>query len=89
MFQILGFSGQIANEKWPKFDPKKCEETEIEIVLQVNGKIKSKLQVLKNTPKEEILKLTKQDEKLKDILKEKEILKSIYVENRLINLIVK
>ena len=67
MFSLIGFKTQIANEKWPTYDAEKCIDKTVEIVVQLNGKVKHKILVAKDLSKEEILDLIEKDEKTKDI----------------------
>ncbi len=86
--QNLG-TGMVCEQAWPKFDESKCVQSTVEIAIQVNGKIKAKLIVPKNISKDEIINLTKNDEKIAPLLKDKNILKEIYVESKLVNIVAK
>ena len=79
---------QISNQKWPRFNPEKCEDITIELVIQINGKLKSKKFVKKNTSKDNIINIAKSDSKICELLKGKNIKKEIYVENRLVNFVI-
>ena len=89
LFSLIGFKTQIANEKWPTYDIEKCIDKTVEIVVQLNGKVKHKILVAKDLSKEEILDLIEKNEKTKDILKDKQILKTIVILNKLVNFVVK
>lgn len=89
LFSLIGFKTQITNEKWPTYDIEKCTDKTVEIVVQLNGKVKHKIVVSKDLSKEELLNITDKDEKIKEILKGKQILKTIVVLNKLINFVVK
>ena len=89
LFSLIGFKTQIANEKWPTYDIEKCTDKTVEIVVQLNGKVKHKIVVSKDLSKEELLNITDKDEKIKEILKDKQILKTIVVLNKLINFVIK
>ena len=86
--QSLG-TGMVCDQAWPKFDESKCAQSTVEIAIQVNGKIKAKLIVPKNMPKDEVINLAKNDEKIVTLLKDKNILKEIYVEGKLVNIVAK
>lgn len=88
MFSILHFKNKISDEKWPTYDRKKCEEEKIEIVLQINGKVKSKTLISKDISKDEILKIANNDEKIKSFISSKKVLKTIVVKNKLCNFVV-
>lgn len=86
--QSLG-TGMVCDQAWPKFDESKCAQSTVEIAIQVNGKIKAKLIVTKNMPKDEVINLAKSNEKIVPLLKDKNILKEIYVEGKLVNIVAK
>lgn len=86
--QSLG-TGMVCEQAWPKFDESKCAQSTVEIAIQVNGKIKAKLIVPKNTPKDEVINLAKHNEKIVPLLQGKNILKEIYVEGKLVNIVAK
>ena len=79
----------VCEQAWPKFDESKCAQSTVEIAIQVNGKIKAKLIVTKNMPKDEVINLAKSNEKIVPLLKDKNILKEIYVEGKLVNIVAK
>lgn len=89
LYEIMGFGGYVHEQKWPEYDPDKCKDENIEIVLQICGKIKSRVTIPVNLTKEEVLKLAKQDQKMAMDLRGKRIIKEIYVENRLVNIVAK
>ena len=86
--QSLG-TGMVCEQAWPKFDESKCAQSTVEIAIQINGKIKAKLIVPKNTPKDEVINLAKHNEKIVPLLQGKNILKEIYVEGKLVNIVAK
>lgn len=89
MWQNLGFGGQLAHAKWPTFDAAKCIDDTIEIVVQVNGKVRAKLIVPTDISKDDALAAAKQDEAVAKELAGKTLLKEIYVPGKLVNLAVK
>ncbi len=89
LYEIIGFGGYVHEQKWPDYDPDKCKDENIEIVLQICGKIKSRLIIPVDLAKDEVLKRAKQDKKIAMDLREKRIIKEIYVENRLVNIVAK
>jgi leucyl-tRNA synthetase len=85
----LGNKKSIFLEKWPKFDPKLVAEKEVNIVVQVNGKVRDQLTVAANTKEDEIKKLAFASEKIKKYIPNIDnIRKIIFVPGRLINLVV-
>lgn len=90
IFEIQSLdTGMVCEQAWPKFDESKCAQSMVEIAIQVNGKIKAKLIVPKNTPKDEVINLAKHNEKIVPLLQGKNILKEIYVEGKLVNIVAK
>lgn len=89
IFEIHLGTGMVCEQVWPKFDESKCAQSTVEIAIQVNGKIKAKLIVTKNMPKDEVINLAKSNEKIVPLLKDKNILKEIYVEGKLVNIVAK
>ena len=81
--------GFASLQSWPVFDESKCIDNEIEMVLQINGKIKAKVSVSRGLGKDEILKIAKENEGFSKNLGEKEIIKVIYVQDKLLNVVVK
>ena len=79
----------LAQAQWPKYDESKCIDDTVEIVVQVNGKIKAKLNIPTDAQKEEILNLAKSDENVKKAIEGMNIIKEIVVPKKLVNLVVK
>ena len=78
----------ILNKDWPKINSKLLKSDLVNIVVQINGKKREILEIKNDSSEEEILKLIQKNEKLEKFLKNKKILKKIFVKNRLINLII-
>lgn len=74
---------------WPTYDPAKCVENEIEIAIQVNGKMRGTIKVEQAAAKESILAAAKQESRVQAQLAGKEIVKEIYVPKRLVNFVVR
>ncbi|RPI18601.1 MAG: leucine--tRNA ligase [Ignavibacteriae bacterium] len=89
IWQKLGHTGTITFEKWPEYDAKKLQRNYITIVGQVNGKVRTKLEIEVGTGDEKIIQLMKDDEKFKKHIDGKEIVKEIVVKNKLVNIVVK
>lgn len=81
--------GILAQAQWPEYDESKCIDETVEIVVQVNGKIKAKLNIPTDAQKEEILNLAKSDENVKKAIEGMNIVKEIVVPKKLVNLVVK
>ncbi len=85
---VLGHKKSVHLEKWPEYDEKLIEEESVSIVVQVNGKARSVLSLPADSSEEEVKKLALADENTKKHLAGREIRKTIFVKNRLINFVV-
>ena len=85
----LGNNGSIAYEKWPEYDEEKIKDDEIEIPVQVNGKVKTIVKVALNENDETVKQIVHENETVKNAVKDKNIVKEIYVKNKIYNIVVK
>lgn len=81
--------GMVVDQPWPEYDESKCKANEIEIAVQVNGKIKTKLMIPAEAEQAEVVALAKADENVKKSVEGMNIIKEIYVKGRLVNIVVK
>jgi leucyl-tRNA synthetase len=88
LWEKLGHKGSISLEKWPDYDPKKLSRNMVLIVVQVNGKVRTRIEVEKDTADDKVLSLVKADDKVKRYLEGKKIVKEIIVKNKLVNIVV-
>ena len=79
----------LCESNWPKYDETKIENDNYELVFQVNGKVRGKMEVAKETSKQEMEKLAKENENVKKFIEGKEIVKIITIPGRLVNIVVK
>ena len=89
IWEKQSFGGMITNQSWPKFDEAKCQENTVEIVLQVNGKIRARIEVAAALGKDELLAEAKRNSDVAELLVGKTIVKEICVPGRLCNFVVK
>ncbi len=82
-------NGILAEAKWPEYDESKCVDESVEIIVQVNGKIKAKLNIPVDADKDAVLDLAKNDENVKKAIDGMKIIKEIVVPKKLVNLVVK
>ena len=82
-------NGILAEAEWPKYDESKCVDESVEIVVQVNGKIKAKLNIPVDADKYTVLELAKNDENVRKAIDGMNIIKEIVVPKKLVNLVVK
>jgi len=89
MWEMLGESSELLRAPWPKYDPALAKEEEIEIGIQVNGKIRSRIVVAADAADDQVRELALADEKVKAAIEGKEIVKVLVVKGRLVNVAVK
>ncbi len=89
MYEMLGFEGVLNEQKWVEFDPALCVDAAVEIVVQVNGKIRAKMSIPVDTDKDEVIRLAMAEQKIADELSGKNVLKQVYVPNKLVNFVAK
>ncbi|MEJ9211684.1 leucine--tRNA ligase [Bacillus smithii] len=87
LWEKLGHSDTIAYEPWPTYDESKLVDDEVEIVIQINGKVRAKRTIAKDASKEEMEKLVLADEKIQEQLSGKTIRKVITVPGKLVNIV--
>src|SRR6185312_419976 len=85
----LGKEGPVFKQPWPVYEPELAKEDEAEIVVQVNGKLRSRIAAPFGTPVADLEALAKADEKLQAFLEGKQIVKVITVPDKLVNIVVR
>lgn len=89
LYETVIGGGYLHDCKWPEYDETKCVEDSVEIAIQVNGKLKSRITLPVDMPESEALAAAKSDEKISAAIAGMAIVKEIYVKNKLINIVVK
>ena len=89
MWEHLGYEGSVHDQNWPEYDEKALVKDTVEIVVQVNGKIKEKLDIAGGLSREEMEKTAMENEKVKGLIEGKNVVKVIAVPSKLINIVVK
>ena len=89
MWESIGKATAIANTAWPGYDEESLQQESIEIIIQINGKLKQKLTIEADTNREEMQKIAENDEAVKALLEGKEIVKVIAVPGKLVNFVVR
>lgn len=89
LWERLGHSTSLSTAAWPQFVEELTVDNQIEMVFQINGKVRSKTTVPKGFGKDEVLAMAKRDEKLASWLEGKTIVKEIVVVDKLVNIVVK
>ncbi|MGX4763224.1 leucine--tRNA ligase [Holzapfeliella sp. JNUCC 72] len=88
IWQVLGHNDSISYEPWPTFDESKLVEDTVEMIIQINGKLKSKMQVSVEASKEEVEKQALADEAIQAQIGSKEIRKVIVVPQKIVNIVI-
>ncbi len=89
LYQVMGYEGVLNEQKWVEYDEKLCVEDSVEIVVQVNGKVKARFSAPVNCDKDELEKLALDLPEVKSLTDGKTIVKKIAVPNKLVNIVVK
>ena len=89
MWEHLGYEGSVHDQNWPEYDEKALVKDTVEIVVQVNGKIKEKLDIAGGLSRDEMEKTAMENEKVKGLIEGKNVVKVIAVPGKLINIVVK
>ncbi len=89
LWEMLGHTGTITYESWPKYDEEKTIEDEIEVPVQVNGKLRGTVIVAKEATSEDVEKVAFENEEILKFIEGKEVVKKIYVPGRIFTVVVK
>ena len=81
--------GMVTEQPWPKYDESKCKDDVIEIVVQVNGKVRTRLSVAADIQKDDAIALAKAEDRIAAEINGKNVVKEIYVPGKLVNIVVK
>lgn len=89
IWQQQGFEDMLNQTSWPTWDEEKTIDDEIEIPVQINGKVRGKIYLSKNADLEEAKSKARQDENIKKLIEEKTVIKEIYVAGKIFNIVIK
>ena len=89
IWQIAGFEGMLNQTSWPSYDEAKCVDNEIEIAVQINGKVREKLVIAAEAQADEVIAAAKALDKIAEAISGMQIVKELYVKGRLVNIVVK
>ena len=85
----MKYGGMVTQQSWPQWDEEKTKDEEIEIAIQINGKVKGKVVIATGSSQDAVKEKFMADEKIAELLIEKQIIKEIYVPERIYNIVVK
>jgi leucyl-tRNA synthetase len=88
LWEQLGEAPSISNQSWPNWDEQLTKDDEKTVVIQVNGKVRSKLLIAAGTPKEELEKLAFENERIQEWIEGKTVRRVIVVVDKLVNIVV-
>ncbi len=89
IWENQSFGGVLTDSAFPKYDESKCVDSEIEVVVQINGKVRAKLRLPADCTSEQAIAQAKADEKIAAAIGSMTVVKEIYVKGKLVNLVVK
>ncbi len=89
LWEQAGFKGMLNESKWPQYDESKCVLSTVEIAVQVNGKIRARINIPADISAEDAISLAKQQESVLTEISGKAVIKELYIPKRLINIVVK
>ncbi|MEG1894766.1 MAG: leucine--tRNA ligase [Oscillospiraceae bacterium] len=89
LWELLGCKGKVSDTVWPKWEESKCQEATVEVAVQINGKIKARIDMALGLCQEEMLALAMADGNVKTAMEGKTVVKQICVPNKLVNIVVK
>ncbi len=89
MWEKMSFGGAVTDQSWPEFDEAKCVDATVEIAVQVNGKIKARINVATEISNEDAIAAAKEVDAVKEIIDGKQVVKELYVKGKLVNIVVK
>ena len=89
IWQIAGFDGMLNGTSWPEYDEAKCVDSKIQIAVQVNGKVRARIDISPDITSDDALSLAKQQPAVIEALSGKTIVKELYIPGRIVNIVVK
>ncbi len=89
MWEINGFAGMLNQTQWPEYCEEKCKDETVQIAVQINGKVRAKLDIALDEPQDTVLKRAKEDARIIELLQGNQIVKEIYVKGKLVNIVVR
>ncbi len=89
MNELLGGTAMLAHARWPEYDPAKCVDDTVEMVVQICGKIKARITVAADAGQEAVTEIAKAEPAVKEALEGKQILKEVFVKGKLLNIVAR
>ena len=89
LWEMCGYKGQVAQQKWPVFDESKCQDDVVEIAVSIGGKVKSRISIPADCDQASAIAAAKEDSRVAELIAGKQIIKEIYAPGKLVNIVVK
>ncbi len=89
LWKVAGFEGALSDTSWPKYDEAKTVDDEIEVVVQINGKIRDKMMISADLTPQQMQEVALANDRIKELTEGKQVVKVIAVPKKLINIVVK
>ena len=86
---MLGETELLSLSAWPTYDEAKCVDATVEIAIQINGKIRERINVPTNASADEVIAMAKVNERIAPFVESKTVIKELYVPGKLVNIVVK
>lgn len=88
-WQVLGYQGSVHQQPWPDYDPAALAVGEVEVVIQINGKVRSRMKVSAGSAEESLLEEARAQQRISELLAGKQVVRQIVVPDKLINIVVR
>ncbi len=88
-WELLGGEGSVHRQCWPTYDPKMLEVDQVEVVIQINGKVRGRITVPTDCPEDQLIEAARSGDRIGELLEDKEIVKVITVPNKLVNIVAR
>ena len=85
----LGYESYLSQKSWPEHDPQALQRDEVLVVIQINGKLRSKINVPADISREELSKMAMRDEKVQKHIQGREVVKTVIIPQKLVNIVIK
>lgn len=88
-WQALGHSDSVHHQPWPEYDPEALQVEEVEVAIQINGKVRGRITLTDGYSEKQLLETAREHERVGELLRGKEIVKTIIVPGKLVNIVVR
>ena len=89
LWELIGETDELSYQKWPSYDKNVAQQDIITIAVQINGKRRSEIEITRNQTENDVITKAKADPKVSTYLKNIEIVKEIYIKEKILNIVIK